>query len=128
MKFDINNKPKGFKRLFLALGHSLRAFKWLANNEAAFRQEIFLLMSTLIILPLLSISIYESLLILCVTLFVMFAEIVNTAIEAVVDRVGLEIHELSGLAKDLGSACVTISLIILFLVWVVVLYQNYVSY
>jgi diacylglycerol kinase (ATP) len=55
----------------------------------------------------------------------MFAEIVNTAIEAVVDRIGLEIHELSGLAKDLGSACVTIALVILSLVWLVVLYSNF---
>jgi len=127
MKFDIKNKPKGFKRLFLAFGHSLRAFKWLSNNEAAFKQEILLLVTTLILLPLLSLSIYDSLLIICATLFVMFAEIVNTAIEAVVDRIGLEIHELSGLAKDLGSACVTLSLVILSLVWLVVLYSNFVA-
>jgi len=127
MQFDNNNKPKGLKRLFLALGHSFRAFTWLSKNEAAFRQEILLLVTTLILLPFLSFSLYDNLLIVSATLFVMFAEIVNTAIEAVVDRIGLEIHELSGLAKDLGSACVTIALVILSLVWLVVLYSNFVA-
>lgn len=127
MQFDNNNKPKGLKRLFLALGHSFRAFTWLSRNEAAFRQEIVLLVITLILLPFLSFSLYDNLLIVSATLFVMFAEIVNTAIEAVVDRIGLEIHELSGLAKDLGSACVTIALVILSLVWLVVLYSNFVA-
>lgn len=127
MKFDNNNKPKGLKRLFLALGHSIRAFKWLCKNEAAFRQEIVLLALTLIILPFLSFSLYDALLIICATLFVMFAEVINTAIEAIVDRIGLEIHELSGLAKDLGSACVTLSIVILGLVWLVVLYSNFAS-
>jgi diacylglycerol kinase (ATP) len=125
MQFDNNNKPKGLKRLFLALGHSFHAFTWLSRNEAAFRQEIVLLVTTLILLPFLSFSLYDNLLIVSATLFVMFAEIVNTAIEAVVDRIGLEIHELSGLAKDLGSACVTIALVILSLVWLVVLYSNF---
>ena len=50
-------------------------------------------------------------------LFVMFAEVVNTAIEAAIDRIGLEIHPLSGLAKDLGSAAVLIALSICALVW-----------
>jgi diacylglycerol kinase (ATP) len=127
MQFDNNNKPKGLNRLFLALGHSFRAFTWLSKNEAAFRQEIVLLVTTLILLPFLSFSLYDNLLIVSATLFVMFAEIVNTAIEAVVDRIGLEMHELSGLAKDLGSACVTLSLVILSLVWLVVLYSNFVA-
>lgn len=51
----------------------------------------------------------------------MFTEIVNTAIEAVVDRVGLEIHPLSGLAKDLGSAAVLMSILISFITWVIIL-------
>ncbi|MAD88480.1 MAG: diacylglycerol kinase [Pseudoalteromonas sp.] len=127
MLFDNTNKPKGLKRLFLALGHSFRAFTWLSKNEAAFRQEIVLLLTTLTLLPFLSFSSYDNLLIVSATLFVMFAEIMNTAIEAVVDRIGLEIHELSGLAKDLGSACVTIALVILSLVWLVVLYSNFVA-
>ena len=126
MKFDNKNKPKGLTRLILALGHSFRAFKWLSKNEAAFRQELILLLATIIALPLLSFSFSDSVVILCATLFVMFAEIVNTAIEAVVDRIGLELHDLSGLAKDLGSACVTISIVIWGLVWAAVLYSNFI--
>lgn len=53
--------------------------------------------------------------------FVLFAEMVNTAIEAVVDRIGLEYHELSGVAKNIGSAIVTLSLLMSAIVWIVVL-------
>lgn len=52
----------------------------------------------------------------------MFTEIINTAIEAVVDRIGLEIHPLSGLAKDLGSAAVLMSIVIALCIWFVILY------
>ena len=63
------------------------------------------------------ISLYEKIMLLVSVLFVMFAEVVNTAIEAAIDRIGLEIHPLSGLAKDLGSAAVLIALTICVLVW-----------
>ncbi len=52
----------------------------------------------------------------------MFTEIVNTAIEAVVDRIGFEIHPLSGLAKDLGSAAVLVSIVIAICIWLIVLF------
>jgi len=58
---------------------------------------------------------------------VIFAEVVNTAIEATIDRVGLEIHPLSGLAKDLGSAAVLIALLICSLVWISV-FISYIGY
>jgi diacylglycerol kinase (ATP) len=60
-------------------------------------------------------------------LFVIFAEVVNTAIEATIDRVGLEIHPLSGLAKDLGSAAVLIALLISSFVWISV-FISYIGY
>jgi diacylglycerol kinase (ATP) len=54
-------------------------------------------------------------------IFIIFTEVINTAIEAVVDRVGLDIHPLSGLAKDLGSAAVFLSIVIAASIWLVVL-------
>lgn len=54
-------------------------------------------------------------------LFVIFTEVINTAIEAIVDRVGLEIHPLSGLAKDLGSAAVLLSIVITAGIWLIIL-------
>jgi len=112
MQFDSANKPSGINRVVLAFKNSQRAFKWLAKNEAAFKQELFLLALSLIIISIWQIGIYEKVMLLISVLFVIFAEVVNTAIEATIDRVGLEIHPLSGLAKDLGSAAVLIALLI----------------
>ena len=120
MQFDNVNKPSGINRVFLAFKNSQRAFKWLAKNEAAFKQELLLLALSLTIISIWQIGIYEKVMLLISVLFVIFAEIVNTAIEATIDRVGLEIHPLSGLAKDLGSAAVLIALLICSVVWVAV--------
>ena len=60
-------------------------------------------------------------------LFVLVVELVNSAIEAAIDRHGTEIHELSGRAKDLGSAAVMISLVMLALVWAGIAYQRFVG-
>lgn len=124
MQFNNSNKPKGLKRLRLALGHSCRALYWLSKNEAAFRQELLLLGFSVMILFVVEVSLYEGVMMLCATLFVIFAEIVNTAIEVTVDRVGLDIHPLSGLAKDLGSAAVFIAMIIFICIWGSCLYTT----
>lgn len=121
MKFDSSNKPKGLKRVFLAMLNSFKAFKWLAQNEAAFKQELVLLIIAIPLTFLFPLSAYEQLALIFSIVFIMFAEVVNTAIEAVVDRISLDIHPLSGLAKDLGSAAVFISLVVALITWLVVL-------
>ena len=127
MQFDSANKPSGINRVVLAFKNSQRAFKWLAKNEAAFKQELLLLALSLIIISIWQIGIYEKVMLLISVLFVIFAEVVNTAIEATIDRVGLEIHPLSGLAKDLGSAAVLIALLISSFVWISV-FISYIGY
>ena len=127
MQFDNVNKPSGINRVFLAFKNSQRAFKWLAKNEAAFKQELLLLALSLTIISIWQIGIYEKVMLLISVLFVIFADIVNRAIEATIDRVGLEIHPMSGLAKDLGSAAVLIALLICSVVWVAV-FINYIGY
>lgn len=107
--------------MYLATLNSTRAFKWLLRNEAAFRQELLLLVLSIPVTFLFNITLKEQLILIIAVLFIMFTEIVNTAIEAVVDRVGLEIHPLSGLAKDLGSAAVLMSILISFITWVIIL-------
>jgi len=119
--FEADKKPKGFTRIYRATLNSVKAFKWLITNEAAFRQEFVLLMLAIPLTFAFDITLEEQIILVLSILFVMFTEIVNTAIEAVVDRIGLEIHPLSGLAKDLGSAAVTLGLIMAVLVWVIVL-------
>ncbi len=114
-------KTRGLKRVYLAFGNSVRALKWLVKNEAAFRQELLLLIACIPITFVFEITASERLILLTSVVFIIFTEIVNTAIEVVVDRVGKEIHPLSGLAKDLGSAAVMISFIIAVLIWLIVL-------
>lgn len=118
---DYAKKPKGLKRIMLATGHSLRALRWLLTHEAAFKQEVLASFLLLLFLAWLDIPVSEKLELFAAVLFVMFAEVFNTSIEAVVDRIGLERHELSGLAKDLGSFAVMIALIIAAIVWAKVL-------
>jgi len=110
-------KPAGLKRVYLAAGHSLRAFKWLINNEAAFKQELWLSGILLLISLVFPFTLFEYIALWGALLLVLLTEIINTAIEAVVDRIGLEIHPLSGLAKDLGSLAVLVSLLFATLVW-----------
>ena len=119
--FDNKNKPTGLKRIYLASLNSFRAFKWLYQNESAFKQEILLLIAAIPTTFWFNISYKEQAVLILSILFIIFTEIINTAIEAVVDRVGLEIHHLSGLAKDLGSAAVFISMIIAASTWAVIL-------
>lgn len=88
------------------------------KNESAFKQELILLVAAISVAAIWQVSLYEKLALVISVLFVIFAEIVNTAIKSVVDWIGLEIHPLSGLAKDLGSAAVLLSLAICILVWV----------
>lgn len=125
MNFDPNNKPTGLRRLYLACANSARAFTWLAKNESAFKQELLLLVLTVIVLCQLGLSSLENVAIIISVLFIMFAEIVNTAIEMCIDRIGLEHHPLSGLAKDLGSAAVMLAIVVFTLVVSAVAYTNY---
>lgn len=115
--FNNTKKPGGMRRIILAAGHSWRALKWLATNEAAFRQELLLLAGALIVLVAWDIPIQQKGLLLISVLFVMFAEIMNTAIEATIDRIGLELHPMSGLAKDLASAAVMVAIAMAAVAW-----------
>lgn len=111
----------GFKRIFSALRYSVKGLRCCWNNEAAFRQE---LLACIILVPLalyLGNSGLEQAALIGSCVLVLIVEVLNSAVEAVVDRVGHEHHELSGLAKDLGSAAVTLSLINVAIVWGLIL-------
>lgn len=125
MQFEPSNKPVGITRIYLAFKNSCRAFNWLIKNEAAVRQEIVLLLINLVLISVWSITVYEKLLLLCAVLFLLFAEVINTAIEVTIDRIGYEINPLSGLAKDLGSAAVLIATLIYTCVLASILYVNF---
>jgi len=117
MKFDNHNKKKGIKRINSAFINTQKGLVWLSKNETAFKQELCLVGILTITSIFLDVSVLERILLITALLIVLLTETLNTAIEAVVDRIGLELHELSGLAKDLGSAAVFISCTIAVVVW-----------
>lgn len=107
----------GLKRVFYAAGYSWKGFKSTWKHEAAFRQEVILfsLMSPLVFW--LGDTATERALLIAVLLIVLVVELLNSAIESVVDRIGSDYHKLSGRAKDQGSAAVFISFAIAIVVW-----------
>lgn len=113
----------GFTRIIKAAGYSWQGITAAYKHEAAFRQETWL---AVVLIPLaiwLAENSVQLVLMISSVLLVLLVEILNSAIEAVVDRFGSELHELSGRAKDMASAGVTFSLIILLLIWGLMLWD-----
>jgi len=114
-------KPRGLTRVLRALGASLRGLAGAFRDEAAFRQELAF---AAVVIPLglwLGHSGVERALLIAPMLLILIVELVNSAIEATVDRIGFERHALAGLAKDIGSAAVLMSFVLLTAVWLLVL-------
>ena len=117
VNFNPNNKAVGLRRILLAGGNSLRALKWLVKNEAAFKQELVLLLLSIPFSFFITDNRLTQTLLIASIVLILMMEIVNTAIEVVVDRISLEMHDLSGLAKDLGSLLVLFSMALSIIVW-----------
>lgn len=110
-------KQKGIKRLIAAARNSTKGFQSCFKTEEAFRQEVAL---AAVLTPLafwIGDDAGEILWLVAAVFFVLFAELANTAIERVVDRISADIHPLSGEAKDIGSALVMLSLGFFVFVW-----------
>ena len=116
-----NQNAKGLKRLINACFFSAAGFKATWEHEEAFRQEVILFVVTTPIAIWLGETTVEKLLMIGSMVLVMLVELLNSAVEAVVDRVGLEHHELSGRAKDIGSAAVMMSLVWAAITWALIL-------
>ena len=107
----------GLRRLLRATVYSAQGVSHAWRNEAAFRQESVLAVLLVPCALWLGRTPLERALLIGVCLIVLIVELLNTAVEAVVDRHGEEHHELSGAAKDLGSAAVFFSLVLVLVVW-----------
>lgn len=107
----------GLARIQDAFGYSLRGLAAAWRCEAAFRQELLLALALLPAAFWVGQTVLERLLLVASLFWVVMAELANSAVEAVVDRTGDEIHELSGRAKDMGSALVLLSLCLLAVIW-----------
>ena len=104
-----------------AFGNSWKGFRGAFREEAAFRQELAL---AAVVIPVgfwLGQDGVERALLIAPMLLILIVELLNSAIEATVDRIGMERHQLSGLAKDIGSAAVMLSFFLLGIVWLLVL-------
>ena len=121
-----NQNQKGLKRIYNAFFYSMAGFKACFRHEEAFRQEV------LVLIPLLPLALWlgedgvERALLVGSLLFVPIVELLNSAIEANVDRIGTEPHELSGRAKDIASAAVFLSIVFAMLTWLMILLPRWV--
>jgi diacylglycerol kinase (ATP) len=114
-------KPQGLTRVARAAGASWKGLLGAYRGEAAFRQELGL---SVLVIPLglwLGRTGVERALLIAPMLLVLIVELLNSAVEATVDRIGLERHVLAGLAKDIGSAAVMLSFLLLGVMWLLVL-------
>ncbi len=111
----------GFKRLMNAMGYSIEGFKAAFHHEDAFRQEVF---AAVLMIPL---ALYlepmpvNRALMIGSLFLVLIVELLNSAVEAVVDRVSIERHALAKRAKDIGSAAVFVALVNVVVVWCLIL-------
>jgi diacylglycerol kinase (ATP) len=115
----------GIARVIDAFGYSMKGFAAVWKYEAAFRQEVAL---AIILIPAafwLAQTPVELILLIASVFWVLMAELANSSVEAVVDRTGSERHELSGRAKDIGSALVFVSLVLLAIVWGIIAFNRF---
>lgn len=116
----------GIARLIDATGYSMQGLSACWRSEAAFRQEVAL---CLVLLPAsfyVANNIEQWLLLITPLFLLLIVELLNSAVEATVDRIGPERHELSGRAKDIGSAAVLICLLLIGLCWGSLSWKNFV--
>lgn len=117
----MKNEAKGFKRLINATRYSMQGFAAAYKSEEAFRQEVWL---AIVLLPLgfiMADSAVESAMLCGSVLLLMIVELLNSAIESVVDRFGPEWNDYSRRAKDMGSAAVFVATLIVLLTWLLLL-------
>ena len=115
----------GLKRIVSAFRYSMDGFRHAWLHEHAFRQELMVVVPAAVLALLLKVSAFQKLALIAVLGLVLLVELINAAIEAVVDRVSLERHPLSKAAKDLGSAAVALAITMAAATWAVVLYNRF---
>lgn len=119
------NNVTGLTRIIKAAGYSWKGLRAAWLNEAAFRQEAVAVIVAIIVAAYLDVDPITRVLLIGSVALVIIVEILNSAIEAVVDRIGSEFHPLSGRAKDMGSAAVLLTIILALFVWVTLLFGHF---
>ncbi len=111
----------GFRHLISATRFSIQGLSAAIRKESAFRQELAVIGCSTPIAVWIASSLQDFLLLMVVSFIVLITELLNSAVEATVDRIGVEYHPLSGLAKDYCSAAVMLSLTLAGIVWLAML-------
>ncbi|PYA80419.1 diacylglycerol kinase [Serratia marcescens] len=119
------NQATGLTRIIKAAGYSYKGLSAAWQHEAAFRQELVVTVLAIILAVWLDVGAIARILLIGSVALVMIVEILNSAIEAVVDRIGSEHHELSGRAKDMGSAAGSLAIVLALVVWGTGLWQHF---
>lgn len=114
-------KNTGFYRVYKATIYSMQGIRSAYKHEAAFRQEIWLLLAGIPLGLWLGDNGVEKVLMIGTLLLLTIVELMNSAVEAAIDRISYERHELSGRAKDFGSAAVFFTLILIIFTWTILL-------
>lgn len=117
----------GLDRVIRACGYSMSGLRQAYNGESAFRQEFWLAAIGLPLAVWLGRNWVEWALLMGSLLLVMIVELLNSAIEAAIDRIGFDMHELSGRAKDIASAAVFLSLLLCGGIWIAAVWQRFAS-
>lgn len=107
----------GINRIIRAFFNSLAGLVEATTHESAFRQELLLAVILLPIAILLPITTIERVALIASVLLVLIVELLNSSVEAAIDRISLDLHPLSRRAKDTGSAAVLMSLVLLAVTW-----------
>jgi diacylglycerol kinase (ATP) len=120
--YHIDQNPhkgnRGLVRAWHAAKNSWRGLVFAFREESAFRQELTLFIVLSPIAVVLPISLFEKAVLICALVLVMAIELLNSSVEAAIDRISFEHHDLSKRAKDFGSAAVMLALLISFILWV----------
>jgi len=111
---------RGLRRLFNALLHSLSGLRLAFRHESAFRQDVALAVVLVPLACVVDVSAAERVLLFGSVLLLLIVELLNSSVEAAVDRIGFDTHRLSKRAKDLGSAAVLMALVMVTTTWVLV--------
>ncbi|UTV30705.1 diacylglycerol kinase [Photobacterium atrarenae] len=112
----------GLKRVYDATCYSIQGLKAAWKYEEAFRMEVWIMVLVIPATFFLPVTKLEQLALVASLVLVLIVELLNSAVEAVVDRVGDDYHALSGRAKDIGSAAVFVSMLLAGLIWAVILF------
>ncbi len=128
-KYQIEDNPhkgnKGITRAFRAAINSWNGLIYAFKEESAFRQELGL---SLVLIPLaiyLPVTPIEKILLIASVILVLIIELLNSSVEAAIDRISFEVHDLSKRAKDFGSAAVMLALLLCGLTWLIILSGHY---